>query len=201
VDKTCKLGQSLATKHKRSFSVAEPNPCFEIAAGDLPQPSDDMPSIGNADSTNELTVNGESEISNSVSCSEQNAVESKPKSSKTHCKSPQNSKGNVEKVKEKTFVRLSDLDKEPKSLPISEPWPSIRMTKSVTGTESNWLETKLLNNSVNSRSLSRIFPDLSFSVLSKTNSDVDDTTVSSISSIHSSSVVSTCGKCFFLIHM
>lgn len=206
VDKTNEINQNTITKHKRSYSVSENQSCngtlpVGTVAVDInlnPEVGNEFPSIGNADSTNELTVNGESEISNSQSYSEQepdSKAVSSSSTSKTCPKSPQNSDDNPERTKEKNlFVKLSDLDKEPKSSTCSDPWPSIRMTKSVTGTETNWLETKLLNGSVNSRSLSRIFPDLSVSVLSKPGSDVDDTTVSSISSVQSSSAVSTCGE-------
>lgn len=207
VDKTNEINQNTITKHKRSYSVSEDQSCnrklsLDVVTDDINLNveivvNSEFRSIGNADSTNELTVNGESEISNSQSHSEQepeSKTVSSTSTSKTCPKSPHNSENNVDKLK-KNFVKLSDLDKEPKKTTVSDPWPPmLRMTKSVTGTESNWLETKLLNDSINSRSLSRIFPDLSVSSRSKPGSELDDTTISSISSVQSSSAVSACGK-------
>lgn len=207
VDKTNEINQNTITKHKRSYSISEDQSCnrklsLDVVTDDINLNVEivvggEFRSIGNADSTNELTVNCESEISNSQSYSEQepeSKTVSSSSTSKTCPKSPHNSENNLDKLK-KNFVKLSDLDKEPKKTTVSDPWPPmLRMTKSVTGTESNWLETKLLNDSINSRSLSRIFPDLSVSARSKPGSDVDDTTISSISSVQSSSAVSACGK-------
>lgn len=203
VDKTNEINQNTVLKHKRSYSVSahqyEPVPdAYTVDVNLNRQEGTEFPSIGNADSTNELTVNGESEISNSQSYSE--GGDARTQSSVSDSISAQvsangdlpKSEETCSKSKEKVFVKLSDMDKEPKSLSSSQ-WSSVRMTKSAIGTEASWFETKLLNGSVNSRSLSRIFPDLSVSVLSKPNSDVDDTTVSSFSSVHSSSAVSTCG--------
>lgn len=206
VDKTNEVNQNTVTKHKRSYSVSA-RQCEAIS--DTPYVVEvnmnrqvhaaEFPSIGNADSTNELTVNGESEISNNHSYSEGgDAATQSSISNSTSAKASTNgalakSEENCSKTKEKVFVKLSDMDKEPKTLSTTDQWSSVRMTKSAIGTETSWFETKLLNGSVNSRSLSRIFPDLSASVLSKPNSDVDDTTVSSMSSVQSSSAVSTCG--------
>ncbi len=211
VDKTSDINRNVITKHKRSYSVTSqknlPIEAVPCAGGDGSQTNGDedgneFPSIGNADSTNELTANGESEMSNGQSYSEREGR--KVQSYTSHSNSNgvvydrnQNHPPKTDQIVEdrKVFVKLSDMDKEPKTIHLSkDQWSSIRMTKSATGTETNWFETKLLNGSVNSRSLSRIFPDLSANVLSKPNSDVDDTTVSSISSIQSSSAVSTCGK-------
>lgn len=205
VDKTNEVNQNTITKHKRSYSVSARQ--YEVASDELyavdvnlnrAEEAADFPSIGNADSRNELTVNGESELSNSHSYSE--GGDARTQSSVSNSNSAKTCNGGLpkseeicSKTKEKVFVKLSDMDKEPKTLSSTDQWSSVRMTKSAIGTEASWFETKLLNGSVNSRSLSRIFPDLSASVLSKPNSDVDDTTVSSISSVQSSSAVSTCG--------
>lgn len=196
VDKTSEINRNSVTKHKRSYSVSSRNEnindtslcSVDINLNKGDDDKDEHPSIGNADSANEFTINGESEMSNTCSYSEWE------NDKKKYSDSLKTNETNEEKLNEKNFVKLSDMDKEPKTLLSSNnQWPSIRMTKSATGVETNWFETKLLNGSVNSRSLSRIFPDLSASVLSKPNSDVDDTTISSISSVQSSSVVSTCG--------
>lgn len=199
VDKPAEINQSVL-RHKRSSSVSSQKD-FNVAPQTRPNSrfiEKEFPSIGNADSTNELTVNGESEISNSYSehdkenktpCNS-NSNKSSQKCSEKSLKTDENE--NIDKTKE-DFVKLSDLDKEPKVPVSTEKWTSVRMTKSATGTD-NWFETKLLNGSANSRSLSRIFPDISASILSKPNSDVDDTTISSISSVQSSSAVSTCGE-------
>lgn len=206
VDKTNEINQNTISKHKRSYSVSAhqyepiPDAVYTVDVNlNCQEGTAEFPSIGNADSTNELTVNGESEISNSHSYSE--GGDARTQSSVSNSTSAQvSANGDLpkseeicSKSKEKVFVKLSDMDKEPKTLSSTNQWSSVRMTKSAIGTETSWFESKLLNGSVNSRSLSRIFPDLSASVLSKPNSDVDDTTVSSISSVQSSSAVSTCG--------
>lgn len=210
VDKTpLEASQNFLLRHKRSASVSSQK---DIDCTPQTRPNSQLierefPSIGNADSTNELTINGgESEIS-SYSCGSEhdkenktpcnsNSNESSQRASEKETKKDENENINVKD----DFVKLSDLDKEPKPHSGTEKWSSVRMTKSATGTE-NWLETKILSGSANSRSLSRIFPDISANILSKPNSDVDDTTISSISSIQSSSAVSTCGKLIFHLNI
>ncbi|XP_065223995.1 uncharacterized protein LOC135848130 isoform X2 [Planococcus citri] len=201
VDKTpLEPNQNFLLRHKRSSSVSSQKDvdCTPQTRPNSQLIEREFPSIGNADSTNELTINGgESEIS-TYSCGSEHDKENKTPCNSNSNESSQRASEKETKTDENEnisakdeFVKLSDLDKEPKPLLNTEKWTSVRMTKSATGTE-NWLETKILSGSANSRSLSRIFPDISANILSKPNSDVDDTTISSISSVQSSSAVSTC---------
>ncbi|XP_075229220.1 uncharacterized protein LOC142328931 isoform X2 [Lycorma delicatula] len=57
-----------------------------------------------------------------------------------------------------SFVKLSDLDKEPAKLVIEERKTVNRMSRSIP--ETSWIESKMMTRSATSRSLSRIFPHL-----------------------------------------
>ncbi|CAH0383089.1 unnamed protein product [Bemisia tabaci] len=82
-----------------------------------------------------------------------------------------------------SFVKLSDMDKEPLKTQSNKKGGSNRMSRSIP--EVSWIESKLQSKSATSRSLNRLFPQLSASINSRT-SDYSDTDLSTISSMHSS---------------
>lgn len=91
-------------------------------------------------------------------------------------------------VKEETkssFVKLSDLDKEPVRVVCEEKRVVNRMSRSIP--EASWIESKMMTRSATSRSLNRLFPHLNILGCNLTPEPGDqDTDVSEMSSMQSS---------------
>lgn len=82
------------------------------------------------------------------------------------------------------FVKLSDMDKEPKKMP-EQKMCANRMSRSIP--EASWIESKMMTRSATSRSLSRLFPHLNTSARNLTPDSAEhDTDFSEISSMQSS---------------
>lgn len=80
-----------------------------------------------------------------------------------------------------SFVKLSDMDKEPKKKSVEGKSVMNRMSRSIP--EASWIESKMMTRSATSRSLSRLFPHLR----NKTPDSADhDTDYSEMSSMQSS---------------
>uniref|UniRef100_A0A1B6F4V1 BTB domain-containing protein n=1 Tax=Cuerna arida TaxID=1464854 RepID=A0A1B6F4V1_9HEMI len=84
-----------------------------------------------------------------------------------------------------SFVKLSDMDKEPKKIPVEGKTVVNRMSRSIP--EASWIESKMMTRSATSRSLSRLFPHLNTSARNLTPDSGDhETDFSEISSMQSS---------------
>lgn len=92
-----------------------------------------------------------------------------------------------------SFVKLSDMDKEPKKVVSKEKNIANRMSRSIP--EASWIENKMMTRSATSRSLSRLFPHLNSSLRNKTPDSTElETDFSEISSMQSSMDPSALGK-------
>lgn len=92
-----------------------------------------------------------------------------------------------------SFVKLSDMDKEPARIILEEKRIVNRMSRSIP--EASWIESKMMTRSATSRSLSRLFPHLHTGTRNRTpDSAEQDTDVSEISSLQSSMEPSALGE-------
>lgn len=92
-----------------------------------------------------------------------------------------------------SFVKLSDMDKEPKKVILEGKNIGNRMSRSIP--EASWIENKMMTRSATSRSLSRLFPHLHSSLRNKTPDSTElETDFSEISSMQSSMDPSALGK-------
>lgn len=99
-----------------------------------------------------------------------------------------------------SFVKLSDMDKEPKKVILEGKNIANRMSRSIP--EASWIENKMMTRSSTSRSLSRLFPHLHSSLRNKTPDSTElETDFSEISSMQSSMDPSALGKKHILIYI
>lgn len=97
-----------------------------------------------------------------------------------------------------SFVKLSDMDKEPKKVILEGKNIANRMSRSIP--EASWIENKMMTRSVTSRSLSRLFPHLHSSLRNKTPDSTElETDFSELSSMQSSLDPSALGKKYFVL--
>ncbi|XP_054274768.1 uncharacterized protein LOC128994331 isoform X2 [Macrosteles quadrilineatus] len=82
-----------------------------------------------------------------------------------------------------SFVKLSDMDKEPNKVPLEGKSIPNRMSRSIP--EASWIESKMMTRSATSRSLSRLFPHLNTSTRNLTPESVEQDTGTDFSEISS----------------
>lgn len=153
---------------------------------DISTPSNDVISELSKDGNDTTTTDNENQKANSalkIVVSENACF--KKESNNSPYQSSSNCLSAVKEETKSTFVKLSDLDKEPIRVVCEDKRVVNRMSRSIP--EASWIESKMMTRSATSRSLNRLFPHLNILGHNLTPEPGDqDTDVSEMSSMQSS---------------